>query len=435
MELLGKAGNALGTAIQEGFRQAAGAADKMSEQTIQDLEAAQDAWEKLGNQVVIVSGKMIAATISATREITASWRNFFQFAGNVMTVGPGIATAMAAMGDAANQTATQMDKVAASTGPTITEQNKQAAEAKKHASELKQAQEEFARSLAAAINEAQRLFSSLVKLNLINVGLRESVGGVADGTLEEIRTWQQAQKAVDALYDSIRKLEQVKAGDIDVGKLPSGTVDTETISRLKAILQVTGVNEAAASLRSLSQAAMALSRVGSEAASQAFAMAANWLDGVENMMLATEKFKKASVSSMLDVASAAIQLAVAIAPLLKALFTGPGAIGTIAKRAAGAASSAAANTIPHFAEGGYVARPTLAIVGDSPGGEYWLPAQKRDAIMRGLSGTTVVVNIDNRGAYVGSNADQEMARRVVMAIKQNKGGHGSTLRGALQIPS
>src|SRR6185503_6310818 len=179
LELFGKAGNALGTAIQEGFRQVADAADKMSAQTIKDLEAAQDAWEKLGNQVVIVSGKMIASTISATREITSSWQSFVQFAGNVISVGPGIATAMAAMGDAANQTATQMDKVAASTGPTITEQNKQAAAAKKAASDQKQAQEEFARSLEQAINQAERLFASLDKLNLINVGLRESVGGVA----------------------------------------------------------------------------------------------------------------------------------------------------------------------------------------------------------------------------------------------------------------
>jgi hypothetical protein len=312
LELFGKAGNALGTAIQEGFRQVAEAADKMSAQTIKDLEAAQDAWEKLGNQVVIISGKMIASTISATREITASWQNFFQFAGNVITVGPGIATAMAAMGDAANQTSTQIDKVAASTGLTITEQNKHAAAAKKASSELKQAQDEFARSLERAIAEAERQADAIDKLEVVTTGLRQAVGGVADGTLEEVRAWLEAQKAVEALYDSIRKLEQIKAGDLDVGKLPSGTVDTETISRLKVVLGLEGADTTLSALNAVSQSLGSLGGVASGAAQAILTMSANVVEGIGRLVEASRNIKATSF----DMVSLAIQVGIAIGQLI-----------------------------------------------------------------------------------------------------------------------
>lgn len=38
-----------------------------------------------------------------------------------------------------------------------------------------------------------------------------------------------------------------------------------------------------------------------------------------------------------------------------------------------------------FSEGGYVDRPTFAIVGDSPGGEYMVPAEKLDSFLMGMS--------------------------------------------------
>jgi len=455
LELFGKAGNALGTAIQEGFRQVAEAADKMSAQTIKDLEAAQDAWEKLGNQVVIVSGKMIASTISATREITSSWQSFVQFAGNVISVGPGIATAMAAMGDAANQTATQMDKVAASTGPTITEQNKQAAAAKKAASDQKQAQEEFARSLEQAINQAERLFASLDKLNLINVGLRESVGGVADGTLEEVRAFLQAQKAVDALYESIRKLEQVKAGDIDIGKLPSGTVDIETIARLKSQLNTKPAED---SLRALSSAIADFGSVVQGSVGDFAVGTARILDSIAGLQRAIDTFGASSLSAI----ALAFQVGLAIGQLIarfkeeiirafeaigraiKGLFNiltfglfsggGSGAIGDAARRAAGHAATGGIVTpfgIQPFAPSGLDTVPTWL----APNEVILNPAQQRDVARQSTGGTTVNVHMDNRGSWFGTNADQELTRRVVMALKGNKGGHVSTLRGVLALKS
>jgi hypothetical protein len=64
MELFGRSAAELLPAIKEGFRDAANAADKMSEDTIKDLEAAQDAWEKLKNKVTIVTGTMIVDALN-----------------------------------------------------------------------------------------------------------------------------------------------------------------------------------------------------------------------------------------------------------------------------------------------------------------------------------------------------------------------------------
>lgn len=96
LKLFGKSAGELLPAIKEGFRGAAAGAAKMSEDTIKSLEAAQDAWDRLGTRVTIVSGNIIAATMDATSKITKSWSDFAMFAQNAIQFGAGAATAMAA---------------------------------------------------------------------------------------------------------------------------------------------------------------------------------------------------------------------------------------------------------------------------------------------------------------------------------------------------
>ena len=57
MELLGKAGGALGAAIAAGFRARRGRREmRWPNDTVRRLADAQQAWENLGNKVVVVTG-------------------------------------------------------------------------------------------------------------------------------------------------------------------------------------------------------------------------------------------------------------------------------------------------------------------------------------------------------------------------------------------
>lgn len=89
MQLFGRSAAELLPAIKEGFRGAADAADKMSEDTINELEAAQDAWDKLEKKVTIVTGNMIAHTINAVNGITGSLQKFASFVENSFKFGVG----------------------------------------------------------------------------------------------------------------------------------------------------------------------------------------------------------------------------------------------------------------------------------------------------------------------------------------------------------
>jgi hypothetical protein len=63
LALFGKGAASLLPGIKEGFRDAAKGADKMSSDTIKSLEAAQDAWERFGNKVTIVTGNILAQAL------------------------------------------------------------------------------------------------------------------------------------------------------------------------------------------------------------------------------------------------------------------------------------------------------------------------------------------------------------------------------------
>jgi hypothetical protein len=95
LTLFGKSAAELLPGMKEGFRGVAESVDKMSEDTINNLEAAQDAWEKLFNKVTIVSGNLIGLSINIGKQMTSSWKGFLMFADNALKFGVGAAGAMA----------------------------------------------------------------------------------------------------------------------------------------------------------------------------------------------------------------------------------------------------------------------------------------------------------------------------------------------------
>jgi hypothetical protein len=110
MDLFGKASAGIGAQIASGFREAADAADIMSGDTIKDLEAAQQAWENLGNKVIIVSGNILAGTARTVKQVTKSWEDFFVFVANASTMGVGVAASLASATAEAANTETAFDK-------------------------------------------------------------------------------------------------------------------------------------------------------------------------------------------------------------------------------------------------------------------------------------------------------------------------------------
>lgn len=99
LKLFGKSAAELLPAIKEGFRQAADGAMKMSNETVAALERAQDAWDKLGHAIVIVTGSTLATAIDAGTHVATSWRNFGQFVLDASKYGVAMATAMASVNE------------------------------------------------------------------------------------------------------------------------------------------------------------------------------------------------------------------------------------------------------------------------------------------------------------------------------------------------
>ncbi|WP_243103747.1 phage tail tape measure protein [Dehalobacter sp. MCB1] len=64
-----------------------------------------------------------------------------------------------------------------------------------------------------------------------------------------------------------------------------------------------------------------------------------------------------------------------------------------------------------FSEGGYADRPTFAMVGDSPGGEYMVPAEKLDNFLMGMSQSNASV-----GLSLDSSTLQEQLQQAVRSI-------------------
>src|SRR6266542_1488076 len=83
VELLGKSAIELLPAIKEGFRATSDAAAKMSDETVNRLEAAQDAWGKLEDTAIIASGEIVAHTMRLVEHAKKGWGEFFDVVGSL----------------------------------------------------------------------------------------------------------------------------------------------------------------------------------------------------------------------------------------------------------------------------------------------------------------------------------------------------------------
>jgi hypothetical protein len=79
--LLGTSSKKMVGAIRDGLLEATEAQQYMSEETIRRLEAAESAWGKFKDKVVIYSGEMLADVTANTTTMTSSWKNFFATVG------------------------------------------------------------------------------------------------------------------------------------------------------------------------------------------------------------------------------------------------------------------------------------------------------------------------------------------------------------------
>ena len=79
--ILGPSAKKMIGAYRDGVVEAAEAQKFMSDETIKRLAAAEDAWGKLKNAVVIQSGEMLAAVTENTKRMTSSWGTFLTVVG------------------------------------------------------------------------------------------------------------------------------------------------------------------------------------------------------------------------------------------------------------------------------------------------------------------------------------------------------------------
>jgi hypothetical protein len=90
-ELFGKAGAELLPAIKAGIKEVGDQASTMSNDTIKALADAEDAWGRLKDKVVIVTGTIIGTTLNAIQMITSGWKEFFTFVEQAIKIGPAAA--------------------------------------------------------------------------------------------------------------------------------------------------------------------------------------------------------------------------------------------------------------------------------------------------------------------------------------------------------
>jgi hypothetical protein len=92
-ELLGKAYGDLAAAIASGVTDVGAAMDVLSNDTTRRLAEAEDAWVKLRNRVVVVTGEIIAASMRAAEEASRDWGTFLRDLGETGNLGFAFAAA------------------------------------------------------------------------------------------------------------------------------------------------------------------------------------------------------------------------------------------------------------------------------------------------------------------------------------------------------
>jgi hypothetical protein len=177
LQLLGNQSAELLPAINKGFGDVAKGAAKMSNETVDALARAQQAWTDFGNKVTIITGTALVGLADAGSNITSTWRNFGEFLVNAAKYGFGTATAMAAVNE-------QLGKIVEDVGPV-----------EDLANGLHQTKEE-ADAAAAAY---KKWSEAMVELNAAGQGWQGTLATIDGTVVEAIRYYLEAGVAQDKL--------------------------------------------------------------------------------------------------------------------------------------------------------------------------------------------------------------------------------------------
>lgn len=442
IDLFGKSGAKVLPTLKANFEDISKGAFVMSAATVDAFDRIGDAAASAYRNTKAVGGTFLAAVyqyfeapvIRAARE----FENFQKMVAGIKRPAPvgGVTTAPALPGDAALAEITKdlNDQLRAKNALT-----KEGAEASRKAQEAKERE----------IGAAQRELEVIDRLEIVMPGLRQSVGELNSVELKNVEAWLAKIKAGEQLYDVLRKLEQIKAGDLDIGALPSGTVDNETIPRLKTHLDgiVTSTDKW---LQGLS-AVVPLLRIISTAGQQTFtSMGQRLTAALEGVIQLIQNFIK--LTAAIKAANTAAEISQGLGLVLSAISIG---LAFVAK--GGVVTS---HGVQRFAGGGF-AQPALKVPGFARGtdsvpamltpGEMVLNAGQQARLFQIANGHTspdrevggsmnVVVNLNaphamNVDRHVLARWGRMLAPEIAKAISQNKDSSYTHFRAALGMSS
>lgn len=364
LTIFGKSAAELLPGMQEGFGKLAHSVNKMSKDTIDSLEQAQDAWEELANQVTIVTGNMIGVALRGGKEISNSWKSFAAFASNAMKVGVGAAFAMAEAQESAALATKKFGDVNLALEPPLRQTKEQldaaAAAAKRHADAIQLITDKLSGS--GAIKSAKDMIEALrqtIPVAQMTQSAQEEINKTMDAAIEVYRAqgkiapqtmrdlWMETQKAIPVteglgaafasvgeklditlpkIFDVARLLPEVTSGISNIiGEIPKLDLGYQFgIAKQK-------IHDADKALGELSQAFAQMAQVASgsvRSAIQSMGTLVTSLDtakkGVQSFKQGQEAFRNGDTltgimdmaTGIMGIASAAIAAGKAIAGML-----------------------------------------------------------------------------------------------------------------------
>ncbi len=385
LQLFGKSAAELLPAIKEGFRQASDSASKMSNETINALERAQDAWDAFGNQVIIISGTILANTISFVQQATKNLGTFSQFLLDSISMGPGAAAAIQAMN-------AELDHTVAFVGPlerlkTVTGETKDESE---KAAEARKKEKEAMDALTRAAKEYADLLKEVAKVETDTRGQQEK-GLLGLSKLQQEMS-QKYFESVSRGYDSIEKAQ----AELDDSIARSTMTSTD--------YQIRKVNEAA-------QAKIAAFKGTADQVAQyteiVMATAAREADAVANAAtraLDTIKNKAVEVLSLVDLAARQAQQGLAVDVVANAQAAGGRGVGM-------QAPIYVAPPIFARAAGGPVTSGQPYLVGER-GPELFVPSTSGGIVPNGRAGVVqnITIHVNGTAADVARQVSDEIMR-------------------------
>lgn len=234
-ELFSRSALSLLPGIKEGFVGIGRQATVMSDDTINSLEAAQDAWGKLADRVTIVSGNLIAAAQNTASAVTSSWSHFVLFADTAIKQGIGAAVALTSAEDDAARAAGKVHDInltlEGSTRKTK-EQIEEEAAAHRKAAEQAAAHAKAIQSIRdslsgeGAIKAAKDMLEALrgtIPVQQMTKDKQEEINKTMDQAIEVFRAqgkvapqamrdlWMATQPAIDVVNDLGESFDRVGA--------------------------------------------------------------------------------------------------------------------------------------------------------------------------------------------------------------------------------